>query len=372
MSVTTEYRTDTSATSFATTLNVGKEQDRTIPCFDLRDLNSIPAADRKALIEQFGNAMRDVGFVAIRAPELEDISKEAYAIQKSYFAQSNGEKMRDWHDNHGQTGFSYKGLETPAGATVADLKETFFVTATMDKWPKFPASFEEVMKKDLKIMSDLASQVMRVLLEYVGETEVANSSLATEGDRRVRLAYYPVPKESDNPGAKWAGAHFDLNAVTILPRPTRPGLQLLTKNDQWLPVMVPEGYAIVNLGDQWVKKSAGILKGTLHQVVNDDPSNKTARHARILFAAFPDNYSLKPFEPCAAKATAGMSPSEAGDYLRQFGDVTVQENLFGRLIEMGSFGGVTRELIVDLRSKGLIQAPCQKIIDQFPDLFKQL
>jgi isopenicillin N synthase-like dioxygenase len=369
MQATTEYKvTDTSSIQSATTINVGKEQDRTIPCFDIRGLDGLSAPARKTLIEEFGNALRDVGFVAIYAPELEEFSKEAYALQEQYFAQRHNEKMKDWHDNNGQTGFSYKGLETAAGATVADLKETFFVTADMKAWPKNPTNFEEVMRKDLKIMSDLAAQVMRILLSYVGEEEAANSSLATEGDRRIRLACYPAPTAADNVNAKAAEAHFDLNAVTILPRATRPGLQLLTKGNQWLPVMVPEGYAIVNLGDQWVKKSAGILKGTLHQVVYD-ATNTTPRQARILFAAFPDNYSLKPFDSCAKKATAGMTPSESGDHLRQFGDVTVQENLFGRLIEMGSFGEVSREMIIDLRNKGLIQAPCQKIKDQFPDIF---
>ena len=70
-------------------------------------------------------------------------------------------------------------------------------------------------------------------------SEDVATSIASDNNK-LRLAYYPVPKPTDHVDAMGAGAHFDLNGITILARPSAPGLEML-KDGEWIPVMVPEG-----------------------------------------------------------------------------------------------------------------------------------
>lgn len=355
--------------SASDTLALGEAAGATIPCFDFTQIKSASESERAVMIRKFGDGLRDIGFVAVYAPEVTPKVEEATRVMKRYFAQSEAVKMQDWHQNNGQTGFSFKGLESAAGSKAADNKETFFIVDDMTRWPNAPAEFKVVMRDYLATLSDYSSQILMYLWEYLGEIEDAHDQAIHEGDKRIRLAYYPAPQKNDNPRSVWAAAHQDLNAVTLLPRPSRSGLQLKTKEGNWLPVTVPQDYIIINCGDQITKKTAGYITGTEHRVINDDPDNCDARYSTILFAALPDEYSLKPFENCCRLATSGMNEEEAAAYLKPFTDVTVTENLMGRLIEMDSWSNPSEELIQTLQSKGLITNPCKSLRKKFPHLF---
>jgi isopenicillin N synthase-like dioxygenase len=349
----------------AKTISVSTDTTRTIPCFDLRNVDQLPPIEKTKLITEFGNALRDVGFVAVYAPELAAKIKQALEITEQYFGQSEEDLMKDWHNNKGQSGYSPKGLETAAGAKKPDNKKTFFVTENMPSWPNYPQNFKPFMQDYLQSLGKLSNQLMRYLLTYLGEEELANSNVIEKGDRRVRLAMYPIPQPGDAVGA---AAHFDLNSLTVLPKPSRPGLQLLTKEGEWLPVVVPDEYVIINLGDIMNKLTAGYIKGTLHQVVlENDPNNQKPRFATILFASLPDDFKLTPFQKCAELMTKNMTPSDAGQYLSQFGNETVLDNLLGRLTEMGSFDPSDEEFI-RLRKLGLIKEPSEAVQTKYAHL----
>jgi isopenicillin N synthase-like dioxygenase len=340
----------------------------TIPCFDLEKIHSGSKEEKDELIRQFGDGLRDIGFVAIKAPGLRPHKDKAIATMKKYFAQDEATKMEDWHHNNGQTGYSFNGNETAAGAPAADLKEHFFVLSELASWPKKIPEFENVMKEYHGELKSYAKTVTTALLEYLGESEALASKLSDEGTHMLRLAYYPSRKEGDDPSAVWAAAHQDLNAITLLPRPSRSGLQLKTKNGEWLSVLCPEDHILINCGDQISYKTAGHIVGTEHQVINDNPGDQSPRFSTIMFAGFPLEYSLSPFKESARRATKNLSPTEAEEYLSHYSDVTAGENLNARLIELGSFDA-SEDQIRKLQNKGLVRNPCQAVKDKFPQLF---
>lgn len=371
--------------------------DASIPCFDFKKIEQASSLiEREEMIAEFGNAFRDIGFVAVYAPEISEYVRKATQLAKCYFAQSLDVKRGDSHGNNGQSGYSYKGLETAAGADAPDNKETFFVTRTMPAWPKTSENFtsEEfqlVMTNYLQSLSEYAVKGMRYLYEYLGEIEeIENHNLdIDDGDRRIRLAYYPSiheePKlqisgkrdtqqsdEDEEVFGIWAEEHFDLNGMTALARPSRSGLEMKTKEKKWCPIMVPEDYVILNCGDQITKKTAGYIKATKHRVISNDPTDCSARISTILFASLPDQYSLFPFKSCIAKMTSQMTEEEKVEYLKKYPDINIEENLLGRLIEMGSFKDPSEELVRGLIEKGLIRKPCKKLKEAFPQLFPQI
>ena len=344
-----------------------------VPSIPLIDLEVISqwGSDGDIMIQKFGDGLRDVGFIAVKAPDyLNELIKKVNSEMADYFHQPLEEKMKDWKNNNGQTGFSPQGSETAAGAKKADIKETYFIPPNFKEWPKNRPNFEITMSAYHKELTDIAMQLMACLAEYLGqETEDVTTSM-NAAYNLIRLAYYPAASHEDDPEAVWAAAHEDLNALTLLPPSTIPGLQLLTKEGEWLPVVVPDGYLIVNTGEQLQRKTAGLIKATRHQVVNPGGQYQyQERFASIFFASWSETFRLKPFEQCFELMTGGLSSIEKEKYQKQYPDVNVDENLMSRLIEMGTIKDPSVELLTSLLSKGLLTKPPELTVKQHPELF---
>lgn len=351
------------------TLSIGSQQ-ATIPLIDLEAIAAAKGTERQVLIKRFGDGLKEVGFIAVKAESLTPLIEMVNREMALYFHQPLEKKLEDWHNNNAQTGFSPQGKETAAGAKKADIKETYFIPPNFKQWPKNRPDFQKVMQEYHNQLTEIAAQVMGLLAEYLNEPTEDVSKSMSAAHNLLRLAYYPAPKPTDDPDAVWASAHEDLNSITLLPPSTVPGLQLLTKNNEWMPVTVPQGYLIVNTGEQLQSKTAGLIKATKHRVLNPGREySLRERFASIFFASWSSNFSLKPFESCAKKVTEKMSKSERKAYLKKYPDVSVHDNLISRLIEMGTIPSPSEEQIKDLRAKGLLQRPPQKLIEKYPDFF---
>jgi isopenicillin N synthase-like dioxygenase len=292
------------------------------------------------------------------------------AQMDKYFSQSLDKKMEDDHHNNYQTGYWPQGLERAAGSSQPDNKETYFIPPNYTKWPVFSneeekKAFKDVMEEYQQILTTYASRCMSLIAEYLGEpTEEVTQSVAS-AHNLIRLAHY-FATQSDAPRA---GAHYDLNCVTLLPPATGPGLQLRDKKGEWKSVNVPKGYLIVNTGEQLEKKTAGKIKATLHRVEKPSGEKAERRLASIFFASWSSEFSLKPFERSIIEMTQGMSENEKVEYLKKYPDVTVLENLLSRLIEMGGMPDPKEELVRGLHAKGLLKQPPESLKQKYPTLF---
>lgn len=287
-----------------------------------------------------------------------------------YFSQSHEKKMEDDHKNNFQTGFGPQGCETAAGAAQADNKETYFIPPNYQRWPAFSneqerETFKNVMEEYQCILTIYATRCMELIAEYLGEPTEDISQSMTSAHNLLRLAHY-FATDSNAPRA---GAHYDLNCLTLLPPATGPGLQLRDKMGVWKSINVQKGYLIVNTGEQLEKKTAGKIKATLHQVIKPENEKVAKRLASIFFASWSTSFSLKPFENCVIEMTQGMSEDERIEYLKKYPDVAVMENLLSRLIEMGSILDPKEELVKDLFNKGLLKQPPQAIKEKYPEIF---
>lgn len=343
-----------------------------IPLIDLENLSEKSIMERQAIIKQFGDGLRDVGFVAVKAHIDISLIEKVNRTMKDYFAQKIEEKEKDIHDNFGSTGYTRNGDETAAGVKKADLKETYFIPPNFQRWPEKLPEFKPVMQSYQAAMTKITAPLMEFVAEYLNEPTEEISTTMNSPNTLFRLLYYPAPKPTDDPEAVWGAPHEDLNALTIMPPSTIPGLQMLTKDGIWKSVIVPPGYLIVNTGEQLQMKTAGLIKATRHQVVN--PGGEYARAERytsILFASWSDDFSLKPYESCVRKVTAEMSEEIKTAYLQQYPkvEVSVKDNLDSRLIEQKLIMNPTEERVMDLRSKGLLRQPPDYLIQLYKNLF---
>lgn len=343
-------------------VNFGANAEATIPCFDLGGIEFMSKSDRAQLVMGLGTAMSRVGpgFIAIYAPALCDLGRAVLDEEQKYFSQSHEEKMKDFHNNNGQTGYSYPGFEIAVGADKPDNKETYFCGEDYDRWPEGRPEFEKVMTQIRNEGRHMSELIISLLLEHLEQPDVVCQGFIP--GNKIRLAHY-LSSVNAEPGAEWAKKHTDLNLLTLLFTASRSGLQMINRAGEWVSIIVPPGYVIVNAGDQLEAKTAGMILATPHRVINDDPGAADERYSFIYFNSWPDEHSLKPFGNCLDEAEKeGWDTSMCGDF-------NVLEHRLSRLIEIGLFLNPPKELVANLRSKGLLQKPTSAVKAQFPEMF---
>jgi len=101
----------------------------------------------------------------------------------------------------------------------------------------------------------------------------------------LRVLHYPPIEQGDaEPGAIRAGAHEDINLITLLPAANEPGLQVKARDGSWLDVPCDFGNLIINIGDMLQEASGGYFPSTTHRVVN--PEGHDSKKARISLPLF--------------------------------------------------------------------------------------
>ncbi|WP_052435996.1 2-oxoglutarate and iron-dependent oxygenase domain-containing protein [Neochlamydia sp. EPS4] len=345
--------------------------DAPISLFDLRIFEQAQGEKRRELIKQFGDGLKNIGFVAFKVEALQPLIEAAYFEMEKYFNQPLEDKMKDCQEDP-SIGFSPQGRETAAGAYHPDLKETFSIPPNFKEWPANRLKFQEIMSLYHQQFTKLAALFMGYLAEYLNEPPENILIPAMSGNHLLRLAHYPAPKAEDDPQAVWASAHEDLNVLTLLPSAKVPGLQVMTKEGEWKYVNIPKGYILINTGEQLYYKSAGLIRAPRHQVIN--PGGLYARQRRfasLFFLSWPANFSLIPFAGCLNQVMADMPEGEKEEYIKNFPEMTVQECLEARLIEMRIILEPSEELVKTLSQKGLLKMPPHELIALYPSIFSE-
>jgi isopenicillin N synthase-like dioxygenase len=140
----------------------------------------------------------------------------------------------------------------------------------------------------------------------------------------LRLIHYPpVPADRD-PSSIRAGAHEDINLITLLIDATASGLEILDRRNQWVPVVTPKGCIIVDAGDMLQNLTNGFFKSTTHRVVNPDNSRER-RYSAPFFVHARGEVPLNPLASCV-EATGGK---------QVYPNITADAYLMQRLKEIG-------------------------------------
>lgn len=300
------------------------ELDATIPLFNLEHISQASGDEKVRLVQAFGIGLSQVGFVAIKADNLTHLIDRAHNEMNHYFHQPLDKKVLDWRSNSMQYGFSHIGREIAPNTKYADIKESFFIPPNFSEWPNIPSSFAQTIKEYHAVITGYAKQLTKYIMEYLGQTREDVEGNMGFSKNILRLAYYPSIKPGDESRAFWAAPHVDKNVISITSPGTIPGLQLLTNQGQWKPVLVPKGFLIVNTGMMLQHKTAGLIKARPHRVINPGAQyTRMERFSTVFFATWQDDYSLNPFENCMELATRGMTAKRKRAYLKKYTNMTV-------------------------------------------------
>jgi isopenicillin N synthase-like dioxygenase len=321
-----------------------------VPIIDIAPFLGGSPVGKRQVAAEVGRACEAIGFLIVRGHGVpRDLVEEMYDVSKRFFDLPVEEKMRargrDRSRGYGPVGdeaLSY-GL---GQAAPADVKESLY-EGPMDVpeapyyrgpqgaphfapnlWPERPAELETVWRAYYRQMERLASDIMRI---FATALELPEQFFADKIDRhvsRVRAIHYPDQREDPLPGQLRAGEHTDYGTMTILKIEDVPGgLQVRTRQGQWLDVLAVPDTFVVNIGDLMMHWTNDRWISTLHRVVNP-PRDAKLGTGRISLAFFHQpNYDalIECLSSCQGPGhPAKYPPTTSGEHRnRKFSATTV-------------------------------------------------
>ncbi len=279
-----------------------------VPIIDIAPFLAGPPDRKRQVAAEVGRACEEIGFLIVRGHGVpRDLVEEMYDVSKRFFDLPVEEKMkargRDRSRGYGPVGdeaLSY-GLGKAAPADVKeslyegpmDVPETPYYRGPQgaphfvpNLWPERPPELAAVWRAYYRQMERLASDIMRVFAAALALPEQFFADKIDRHVSRVRAIHYPDQRDDPLPGQLRAGEHTDYGTMTILRIEDVPGgLQVKTRQGQWLDVLaVPETF-VVNIGDLMMHWTNDRWISTLHRVVNP-PRDAKLGTGRISLAFF--------------------------------------------------------------------------------------
>lgn len=312
-----------------------------IPRLDLNYYIKGNTNQRKQFSDDIGRAFNETGFVTVTNHGLSKaLIDRLYEQVKALFALPDAVKLKyEIPGLAGQRGYTSKGKETAKGFKSPDLKEFWQIGQTVtdgdslkneypdnlivDELPLFYSTTREVYKK-LELTGIYLLQAIAVYLNlpenyFDDKVHNGNSILRT-------LHYFPITDPDSIPkDAVRAGAHEDINLITLLIGASADGLELLTRENKWFPVKAYGEDLVVNVGDMLQRLTNNKLKSTTHRVVN--PPREMMKYSR---------YSVPFFlHPKSNMDLACLTSCIDENHPKQYEDITAGEYLDERLREIG-------------------------------------
>ncbi|MCJ2176990.1 isopenicillin N synthase family dioxygenase [Novosphingobium album (ex Hu et al. 2023)] len=265
------------------------------------DLAAIPVlsldANKDELPALIGSSFRTFGFAMIRDHGIDqDLIDRAWALTRQFFAMPVETKMKYFNPGQGGArGYTPFRTEVAKGATEKDLKEFWHVgrdlppgsplAATMppNVWPKEIEGFRETFSELYAQFDEVGAKILSAIAIDLGLDAHWFDPAIEDGNSVMRLLHYPPVGEGAG-GAIRAGAHEDINLITLLLGAEEAGLELLGKDGTWLSIAPPEGAMVINIGDMLQRLTNHLLPSTTHRVRN--PSGDRAAHSRYSMPFF--------------------------------------------------------------------------------------
>ena len=182
-----------------------------------------------------------------------------------------------------------------------------------------PGGFRETFEELYAEMDRVGAVILGRIAVWLGLDERWFDAAIDDGNSVLRLLHYP-PVPNAESGAIRAGAHEDINLITLLLGAEEAGLELLTREGKWLDVNPPEGALVVNIGDMLQRLTNHVLPSTTHRVRN--PQGPRAAHSRYSMPFFLHLRSDFPFvtlPQCVTSENPDRYPDSitADDYLQE-------------------------------------------------------
>ena len=237
-------------------------------------------------------SLKNTGFSVIKNhPISHDLIAQIYDEWTLFF--NSDAKNNYLFDPVKQDGYFPYLSENAKGKTVKDLKEFYHIY----NWGRYPSEISDKTNLLIQEFKKMAQHLLFQINEHSPEL-IKNSysmpldqMITDSNENLLRIIHYPPLIGEENPQAIRAGAHEDINLITLLVAGSEPGLQVMDTDDSWINVSTSPDYIIINIGDMLQECSNGYFPSTTHRVIN--PSNhNVSRYSMPFFVHARDEVIL--------------------------------------------------------------------------------
>jgi isopenicillin N synthase-like dioxygenase len=292
------------------------------------------ASDPAALSRDLGESFQTFGFAMVRDHGIDpDLIGRAWRLTEAFFALPEQEKRSYFLDGlAGARGYTPFGVEIAKGAKARDLKEFWHVgrdlpaghplaTTSMPPniWPTRPEGFRETFEALYAAFDQTGARILARIAVWLGLDENWFDPAIADGNSVMRLLHYPPVPDAEG-GAIRAGAHEDINLITLLLGAEEAGLELLTKDGRWIGVSPPDGALVVNIGDMLQRLTNHVLPSTTHRVRNPEgPRAAFSRYSMPFFLHLRSDFAFRTLPQCITPENPDRYPVSitADDYLQE-------------------------------------------------------
>jgi isopenicillin N synthase-like dioxygenase len=297
------------------------------------------ASDPDGFARAFGGSFERFGFAIVADHGIpQDLIARAWDETAKLFALPDEEKRR-YHvpGGGGARGYTPFKTEIAKGASAVDLKEFWHVGRELpaghrysdvmaaNVWPERPEGFRDTFIELFAAFDRAGDRLLSAIARHLGLASDWFDTAVKDGNSVLRLLHYP-PIPADAEGVR-AGAHEDINLITLLLGADEAGLELLDRDTgRWLAVKPPVGAMVVNVGDMLQRLTNHVLPSTTHRVVNPPPERRG--HSRYSMPFF-----LHPAPDFLIETLPGTITAENPN--RYLTPITAHDYLHERLVEIG-------------------------------------
>lgn len=301
-----------------------------VTVLDLSEFVSGDSDLKNAFVQKLGNAFEEVRFVAVKNHGVPaDVINRLYEKACSFFSLPTEVKAKyEIPGLAGQRGYTSFGREHAKGSATPDLKEFFqFGQIVEGEGPsneEYPDNviveevidFNDTLRSAFRSFENSGGLILRAISLYLGLDEYFFNNYVLNGNSILRCIHYP-PVVEEPKSAIRAEQHEDINLITLLVGASAEGLEILTKQNEWIPVTSMPDQIVVNVGDMLQRLTNNKLSSTTHRVVNPPPELWHTSRFSIPFFLHPrSGMSLVCLESCVDDAHPKAYPdTTAGEYL---------------------------------------------------------
>lgn len=296
-----------------------------IPVIDIgssQDITDIAAQIHKAACE--------IGFFYIKGHGIEQrLMDQAFDVAKDFFDLPTDQK-ETIAVNTDQRGWMAQGMSRLQGSATHDLKEVFFwgtevpdddpdllagrPLVAQNQWPNdvFPR-----LRAELGPYYDAVCNVGEHVLSAVAVSLGAPSDFFKSRYKsplaRGQMVFYPPSTIADDAEQRFGVApHTDFGVLTLLLQDQSGGLQVQTRQGEWIEAPPIDGTLVCNIGDLLQRWSNDRFASTVHRVIN---RTKAARYSIPVFYDPNTATSIDPRDFGVSSALSRYEPVLAGEHI---------------------------------------------------------
>jgi isopenicillin N synthase-like dioxygenase len=272
-----------------------------IPLLDVGPYLAGAPGARAALASAIENTCRDTGFLVIANHGIDQALIDAtFASAEAFFDRPTEFKMAlkvgDLNIGYLPYGAQIVRTSKVHVNTQPNLSESFYIVNDLpeddprilsadplyglNKWPADMPEFKAATLAYTAAMRPLARRMVSAIGTSLDlPDDYFETAFGPEPTTTLRLIRYPAHDSAKDNQFGFA-PHIDTNFLTLLARSALPGLEVRTKEGEWIrPPHVP-GTFVVNTGEMLGRYSNDHYAPTPHRVIND---NNARRHAIPFF-----------------------------------------------------------------------------------------